>query len=468
MTHAARAPEPGTTTDGLPPRERKLAMFAIALALMMAVLDGAIVNVALPVMARELGASPRAAVFVVNGFQIAVTICLLPFAALGDILGYRRVYLAGLVLFTAASLACALAPSLDWLVVARILQGIGGAGIMSVNIALVRFIYPNNLIGRGVSNTALVVALSSAAGPTAAAGILTVADWPWLFLVNVPIGIVAFVAAVRTLPVTPRSGARFDVLSAVLNALTFGLLIIGIDGLGHPEGRPTALAEIAAAVIIGAVFVRHQLTLAAPLLPVDLLRIPIFALSMATSIVSFCAQMMAYVALPFYLHGAMRLSEAQTGLLITAWPIAIAIVAPISGRLADRYAPGLLGGVGLTLMAVGLSAIAVLPPEPLAIVAPLTLCGIGFGLFQPPNNKAILTSAPRSRSGGAGGMQATARLVGQSLGAAIVAVIFGFGERSGSGADPSGAVSLVLWCAAGLSAAGAIASALRLRRRSDA
>ncbi|GJD95339.1 MFS transporter [Methylobacterium iners] len=468
MTDAARAPEPGQIKDGLPARERGLAMLAIALALMMAVLDGAIVNVALPAMARELGVSPRAAVFVVSGFQIAVTVCLLPFAALGDILGYRRVYLAGLALFTAASLACALSPTLDWLIVSRILQGIGGAGIMSVNIALVRFIYPNNLIGRGVSNTALVVALSSAAGPTAAAAILTVAGWPWLFLVNVPIGIVAFAAAIRTLPATPRSGARFDGLSAILNALTFGLLIIGIDGLGHPEGRPTAIAEIAAALVLGAVFVRHQLTLAAPLLPVDLLRIPVFALSMATSIVSFCAQMMAYVALPFYLHEAMRLSEAQTGLLMTAWPIAIAVVAPISGRLADRYAPGLLGGIGLSLMAMGLAAMAALPPTPVAIIGPLTLCGIGFGLFQPPNNKAILTSAPRSRSGGAGGMQATARLVGQSLGSAVVAVIFGFGERSGDAAGPSGAVPLVLWCAAGLSTAGAIASALRLRRRSDA
>lgn len=461
MTQGSEAP--GTAApkagDGLPVRERMLALLAIGIALTMAVLDGAIVNVALPVMARDLSASPAAAVFVVNGFQIAVTAALLPFASLGDIFGYRRVYLAGLALFVAASLACALSPTLGWLIAARIVQGIGAAGIMSVNIALVRFIYPNRLIGRGVAAIALIVALASAAGPTVAAAILSLATWPWLFLVNIPLGLVALAVSARTLPATPRSGGRFDILSALLNALTFGLLITGVDGIGQAEGRWLAMGEIGAALAIGTVFVRYQLTLATPLLPVDLLRIPAFALSMATSIASFAAQMMAYVALPFYFQDVLHLSEVRTGLLMTPWPIAIAVVAPLSGRLVDRYAPGLLGGIGLGLMAVGLAAMAMLPPEPstLAIVWPLTLCGIGFGLFQTPNNKVIITSAPRSRSGGAGGMQSTARLVGQSLGAAGVAVVFGVNH----GANPAGSIVTVLWCAVGLSAVGAVASVMR-------
>lgn len=452
-----------TAPDGLPVRERMLALLAIGLAMTMAVLDGAIVNVALPVMSKDLGVSPAAAIFVVNGFQIAVTASLLPFASLGDILGYRRVYLFGLALFTAASLACALSPSLGWLIAARIAQGVGAAGIMSVNIALVRFIYPSRLIGRGVGTVALIVAIASAAGPTVAAAILSVATWPWLFLVNLPVGLVAFAVAMRTLPATPRSGARFDGLSALLNAVTFGLLIIGIDGLGHADGRWIALCEIAAALVVGAIFVRTQLSLPAPLLPVDLLRIPAFALSMATSVASFAAQMMAYVALPFYFQDVMRLSETQTGFLMTPWPIAIAIMAPISGRLADRYAPGLLGGVGLAMLALGLAAVAMLPENPSAfeIGWRLTLCGLGFGLFQSPNNKVIITSAPRHRSGGASGMQSTARLTGQSFGAALVAVIFGLTHGSGNGGGTGPAITLALWCACALAATGAVASALR-------
>ena len=461
MTHEAppSAAGPAKAMDGLPVRERMLALLAIGLAMTMAVLDGAIVNVALPVMAKDLAVSPAAAIFVVNSFQIAVTASLLPLASLGDILGYRKVYLGGLVLFTASSLACALSPSLTWLVAARIAQGLGAAGIMSVNIALVRFIYPHRMIGRGVGNVALIVAMASAAGPTVAAAILSVATWPWLFLVNLPVGLVALAVAARTLPTTPLSGARFDVPSAILNALTFGLLIIGLDGIGEAEVLGLALVEIGAGLSIGAVFVLYQLRLANPLLPVDLLRIPAFALSMATSIASFGAQMMAYVALPFYFQDVMRLSETQTGFLMTPWPIAIAVMAPISGRLADRYAPGLLGGFGLALLAAGLAAMALLPagPSALDIGWRLTLCGLGFGLFQSPNNKVIVTSAPRSRSGGASGMQSTARLTGQSMGAALVAVIFGLGHASG----PAGSIGTALWCACGLAAAGAVASVLR-------
>ncbi|ACA15472.1 major facilitator superfamily MFS_1 [Methylobacterium sp. 4-46] len=454
MTGAA-GPVPVEAADGLPPAERLWAMGAIGTAMTLAVLDGAIVNVALPVMARDLGVSPGAAIFVTNGYQLAVTAALLPLASLGDILGYRRIYAIGLALFTAASLACALAPTLPLLIAARILQGLGAAGIMSVNIALVRFIYPHRLIGRGVGTVALVVAIASAAGPTVAGAILSVARWPWLFLVNLPLGLLALAAAIRTLPVTPRSGGRFDALSALLNALVFALLITGVDGLGDPGERGLALLLLGGALVIGTAFVWYQARLPAPLLPVDLLRIPVFALSMASSICAFSAQMMAYVALPFYFHDLLHRTSSETGLLMTPWPIAIAVIAPVAGRLSDRIAPGLLGGVGMLGMAAGLALVASLPAEPATgdIVWRLTLCGLGFGLFQSPNNRVIITSAPRERSGGASGMQATARLVGQSLGAAMVAVIFGLMHTGGTVA--------VLWIAAGLSLTGAATSAMR-------
>ncbi|GEO99035.1 MFS transporter [Methylobacterium haplocladii] len=456
-----------THGDGLPVRERMLALLAIALAMTLAVLDGAIVNVALPAMARDLAVPPSEAIFVVNGYQIAVTAALLPLAALGDGIGYRRVYLGGLSVFTLASLACAYAPTLDLLIVARIAQGLGAAGIMSVNIALVRFIYPARLIGTGVGNVALIVAVASAAGPTVAAAILSVATWHWLFLVNLPVGLAALLVGAKTLPRTPASGRRFDVVSSVLNALTFGLLIIGVDGLGSAESRPWALAEIGAAVAVGIVFVRRQLTLPAPLLPVDLLRIPAFALSMASSICAFAAQMIAFVALPFYLQDVLHRSATQTGLLMTPWPIAVAVIAPFAGRLADRYPPGLLGGIGLATMAAGLTGVALLPADPstLDIAWRLSLTGLGFGLFQSPNNRLIITSAPRERSGGASGMQSTSRLTGQSLGAALVAVIFSLTHAGGEeGGDPALATLASLVLAIALSLTGTLTSVLRKTR----
>ncbi len=223
-------------TDGLPNPSRALAFLTLAIASIMAVLDGAIVNVALPIISSDMDVTPAHAIWVVNAYQLAVTVSLLPLATLGDILGYRRVYGVGLAIFTIASIACGLSTSLLSLTLARLAQGLGAACIMSVNIAFVRFIYPKDQLGRGVGNMALVVATTGAAGPSVAAAILSVAPWRWLFFVNAPLGVFAIALALRYLPRTPRLDHRLDLLSVALNALTFGLLIIGVDESARGRG----------------------------------------------------------------------------------------------------------------------------------------------------------------------------------------------------------------------------------------
>src|SRR5579863_1753876 len=257
--------------EGLPPGARARALAAVAIAIAMAVLDSAIANIALPTIARDMATTPAASIWVVNAYQFAVTVSLLPLAFLGDIVSYKRVYMGGLAVFTVASLGCALSPSLPVLVIARVVQGFGGAGIMSVNTALIRFIFPRTELGRGLGFNALIVATFSALGPSIAAGILAVATWHWLFAINVPLGALALWLASRTLPVTPRASHRFDVLSALLNAATFGLLITAVDGLGRNQGA-AELGELAAALIIGTIFIYRQFALPVPLLPVDLFR----------------------------------------------------------------------------------------------------------------------------------------------------------------------------------------------------
>lgn len=452
---SSRAEAAAEFTDGLPIPQRLWAILTLIFGITMAVLDGSIVNVALPTIARQLGASPSAAVWVVNAYQLAVIATLLPLASLGDTIGYRRIYLGGLALFTVASLICATADSLASLTAARVLQGLGAAGIMSVNAALVRFIYPRRLLGRGIGVIALVVALSAASGPTVAAAILALADWHWLFAVNVPFGVFAVLVGLRALPWTGRSPHPFDIVSALLNALTFVLLISGIDGIAR--GAPTLQisVELVAALVVGAVLVRRQFTLPSPLLPIDLLRIPIFALSIGTSICSFTAQMLAYVSLPFYIHDVLGRTAVETGLIMTPWPLMVGITAPLAGRLADRHPAGLLGGIGLAVFGIGLSLLALLPdnPQTVDIVWPMAVCGVGFGLFQSPNNRTIMNSAPRSRSGGASGMLGTARLMGQTVGAALVALIFGISED---------ATSTSLLLGAGFALVAAVVSGLRL------
>jgi DHA2 family multidrug resistance protein-like MFS transporter len=432
--------------DGLPQPQRRWAMIAIGLAIMMAVLDGTIANVALPTIARDLNATPADSVWVVNAFQLVITVLMLPLASLGEIVGYRRIYRIGLAVFTLSSLACALSNSLVALTLARVVQGIGAAGVMSVNAALVRFIYPRDRLGRGIGIVAMVVAVSAAVGPTVAAGILSVATWPWLFAVNVPIGIVTITLG-RGLPRTPRAARRFDTLSALLNALFFGLLIVAIDSVGHREPAAVSALAFLGAGLAGVALVLRQLPQASPLLPVDLLRIPMFALSIGTSVCSFTAQMLAYVSIPFYFQDALGRDAVTTGLLITPWPVAAAVMAPIAGRLADRHSAGLLGALGLAGFAAGLALLALLPASPsdLDIVWRMALAGAGFGLFQSPNNRAIITSAPAARSGGASGMLGTARLLGQTSGAALVALMFGLagGHATYWALGSAGAISLL-------------------------
>jgi DHA2 family multidrug resistance protein-like MFS transporter len=453
---------PDHTEQGLPVPQRYWAMLVIALALTLAVLDSAIANVALPTIARTLHASSASSIWVVNAYQLAITISLLPLASLGDRIGYRRIYLGGLILFTVASFGCALSTSLQTLALARVVQGFGAAGIMSVNTALVRMIYPPAQLGRGVSINAMVVAVSSAIGPTVASGVLSVATWPWLFAINVPIGIAAIVGGFKALPMNPGHESPYDYLSAVMNAFVFGLLIFAIDGAGHGERLGLVLAALTGALVIGYFFVRRQLTQAAPLLPIDLLKIPVFALSIGTSVCSFCAQMLAFVSLPFLLQETLGMSQVETGLLMTPWPAVIIIAAPVAGVLSDKISSGWLGGVGLAALTVGLLLLATLGahPDPMQIAWRMALCGVGFGIFQSPNNRTMLSSAPRERSGGASGMLGTARLTGQTLGAALVALIFGIAPKDGA--------FIALYVAAGFSAVAAVVSMMRVVQRGKA
>ncbi len=447
--------------DGLPPAQRWRALLTLALAVGVSVLDGAIANIALPTISADLHVSPAASVWVVNAYQISIIATLLPFAALGDIFGYRRVYAAGLGVFTAASLGCTLSTSLPMLVAARAIQGFGCAGIVSVNTALVRFIFPRSQLGRGLGINALIVAFAAAVGPSVAAAILAVANWPWLFAVNVPIGTLALLL-VRSLPRPEPSRHPFDLASAALNAVTFVLFIATVDGLGYAP--PSTLAvEAAATLAVGTLFVRRQLLLVQPILPVDLFRRPVFALTVATSVSSFVAQTAAYVALPFLFEVAQGHSQVMTGLMMTPWPVAVGVVAPFAGRLADRFPAGILGGIGLSVMTLGLALLLAMPARAAAldVMWRMALAGAGFALFQAPNNRQMISSVPHERSGAGSGMLSTARMLGQTSGAALVAVLFNATARAGVGAGARAALLLAIV----FSVTGAVCSSLRLVRR---
>jgi DHA2 family multidrug resistance protein-like MFS transporter len=351
-------------------------------------------------------------------------VALLPLAALGSVIGYRRIFIGGLMLFVSASLACAFSHSLIEIIVARGLQGLGGAGIVGVLHAMIRTIYPTRLLGRGIAINSMFVATSSAIGPSVAAAVLSVARWPWLFGVNVPLGIVAVVLGLSVLPWNETAKERFDARAAMMTATTLGLFILAIDSFSHGANPLIAAIELGIVVVIAPMLVRSQIQHPKPFLPVDVFRNRVIALSFAAGQCGFIAQLIAFLTLPFYFQG-LGMSQVQIGLAMTPWPLTIAVTAPIAGILCDRYPPGLIGAIGLVFCTIGLLLLAFLPSNAgeFDIMWRMALSGLGFGLFSPPNLRQIMAAAPKHRSGVVSGMIGTNRLTGQSIGAALAALV---------------------------------------------
>lgn len=399
------------------------AISCVLSALVLVVLDTAMVHVALPAIGRSLHVGPAESVRVVTAYQVALVMALLPCAALGESLGYRRVYTAGLAVFVGASGLCAVAPSLCLLVTARFLQGLGAAAVMSLGVALLRLVVSPQQLARAIAWNTLAVALASAAGPTLGAWVLANATWRWLFALNLPLGLLVSMAT-RALPQASGTARELDRVSIALHAGAFaGLIAAALLMPEHPGPASFGLAGAGCAVFA---LVRREMQKQAPMIPLDLLRRAAFRASVLASICCFIGQSAAMISLPFYLQHVLGQDVLRAGILMTPWPLSVALIAPIAARLADRISGEWLSASGGALLAFGLALAGLWPlrQEPLAAVPILALCGAGFGLFQVSNNRNLFLSATRERSAAAGGMQSTARLTGQALGASAMTLLF--------------------------------------------
>lgn len=407
---------------GLVGHRRGVAIACILAALTLVVLDAAMANVALPAIAHSLHVSPAESVRVVTAYQAALVMMLLPCAALGESLGYRRVYISGVALFVLGSALCAFAPSLTYLVVARFIQGLGGAAIMALGVALLRFIVAERELGRAIGWNTFVVALATAGGPALGALVLSASSWRWLFAVNLPLGALVLLGG-RALPNVAGTARKLDFGSVVLSATGFGAMLAGTELI--PQQPVATIGLLAASAFAFFALVRREMPKTSPVLPLDLLREPSFRVSVVASVCAFIGQSVALVSLPFYLQHSLGRDIFQTGFLMIPWPLTVALVAPLAGQLANRVSGAVVCLVGGILLSVGLASAALLPLQdmPLALIPCLSLSGLGFGLFQVSNNRNMFLAAPRARSGAAGGMQATARLTGQALGAVAVTAL---------------------------------------------
>lgn len=410
--------------SGLDQPRRAIAIAAVLFAMAMVVIDGGVSNVALPTIALSLGISSADSVLVMTAYQIAVVMALLPSASLGERFGYRRAFVTGVGVFAAASLAAASAQSLPWLMAARFVQGLGGAAILALGVALLRFSVSEERLGAAIGWNALTVALSAATGPALGALIISVADWHWLYAVSAPLGFGVLVAA-RALPFVDPQRDPIDIVSVSLNALAFGSLALAANA-----AKANAILAIGL-LLLGAIsftlLVKRETPKSRPLLPVDLLRSPAFALSVVASVCCFAGQTAGLIALPFYIQHGLQQTPAMAGIYLAAWPLTVAAAAPLAGSLVQRFSTAWICVAGAVLLTAGLAAIATLAfkDEPFLLVLFAVMCGAGFGLFQVANNRNMFLAAPATRSAAAGGMQGTARLTGQTAGALLVAQVLG-------------------------------------------
>lgn len=431
MKHSSALPAQTDPPDGLPRRRRYIAVLAVSLGTILTTVDGTIVNIALPTLARDLHVQPSAAVLVVTIYQLVLMMTLLPFSALGDRFGHRAIYQYGQMVFVVATILCFFARSLPFLVLVRGFQALGAAAALSVSSAMIRTIYPYSQLGRGLSFNTVIAASSASLAPTVGGAVLAVATWPWLFAIVVPFGLLSILIGRRALPEGNRRDNPYDVLGAVMCAATFGLGISGLESAVQGDSPVISAALVALAGGLGTFFVRRELGQPRPVLPVDLLRLKQIALPCIGSLFAYSGMMIVMVTLPFRLQEQFHFTPAAAGAMLAPLPLVSMIVAPTSGLLSDRFPAGLLGAIGMGIGLTGMICLAFLPASPthFDIVWRIAICGLGTGMFFSPNARQILGSAPIERSAAAGALSSTIRGAGQTFGATAVAAMLagGFG-----------------------------------------
>lgn len=454
---------------GLPGHQRRLALWCVLMFTTMGMLDSSVVNVALPTIARELQVTESASVWVVNAYQLAGAMTILTSSALGEVFGFRRVFVAGVLLFTLASLGCAMAGSLPLLVALRFLQGAGAYAAMCVIPALFRIIFPLRLLGTVLGINAMVVAITTAASPAVGGVLISLVHWSWIFALNIPIGVAAIWLALRAMPGDVGRGGRFDTAGALLSAFAMGSFVIAVDKLGHSLASSWGQAFLVLSLVSAWLFIKRQRSAPVPLLQLRIFKSRRFSIATGTAISAFVGQAIAFIALPFLFQGAYGYSPLNSALLFTPWPVAVMFSAPLAGRLADSYGAAVLASAGLLVLALGLCCLGLLGAQPtsmLDVMWRVFVCGLGYGFFQTPNNREFISSAPDSMLGNASGMLVISRTFGQALGATAVSIVLALyadtAGPSGLGADASIA-SLRIAAVAVFLAAGF--SALRFRNR---
>ena len=456
-------PGDASTTGG---RSPWVGMSVIMLGTLMVVLDTTIVNVALPQIGESLGAG-RGIEWIVSAYLLAVATAMPVSGWISNRYGHKRIYLGALVVFTVASLGCALSPSLPALVGFRVLQGLGGGALMPVGMAIVFSIFPRERHGRAIGAWGIVAMAAPAIGPTIGGYLVTSVSWHWLFLVNVPVGIVAVAAGVRLLPVIPRTARTpFDVIGFVTGSAGLALLVLGLsEANGWGWGSPATLGCLLAGAAMLVAFVRNELRTEHPMLELRMFRNPTFSTASGITFLVVIAQYARLVFIPLQLEGLRGYTALEVGLMLAPAGVATAVAMQVGGRLADRLGPRAPLIVGTSLMAVGLLALANLGlTTPLWLIATfLAVQGTGMGLHAAPATVAAMDTLTSDLLGHGAAVRNLASQVGGAVSVALMGAVYAIVTPAGASPEQAQRGYDIVFYAALAGMLGALVLAVRLR-----
>jgi len=461
-------------------KNKGLILVNVVLLTFMACLDGSIVNVALPVMAGYFSVGMNSIAIIVSVYLVTITAAILIFGRLGDIFGTTKIFMLGTAVFTIGSFLCAISNSMNLLVIARVIQAIGAAGYMATNQGIITRVFPANERGRALGILGSAVALGNLVGPPLGGFIIDIASWKYIFLINIPIGIFAFILGIKILPKNGKSvKAKFDVKGALLY-ITFIISLFGALLYGQKMGftSPIIIGGFVLAVIAFILFVKIEKNEDSPLLELGIFKNRLFSLSILCGFLLFVSMSFSNIILPFYFQDALKLTPAMTGLYMMTYPLVLIVVAPVSGYLSDRIGSELLTFLGLVIFSIGFFLMATLNQnfEPIKLVLFIAVMSLGNGLFQSPNNSLIMSTVPRNRLGIAGSINALVRNLGLVLGITMSTLVL-YGVMSsrlgyavttfinGKEAQFCYAMSVAFVSAGAISFTGAILTAIRLFRK---
>jgi len=442
-------------------------LIAIGIGTFMSALDGSVVNTILPVLRAYFKSDVAGVEWAVVVYLLVVSSLLLTFGRLGDLRGHKGLYVLGFVIFIGASAACGLSPTVQFLVVARGVQALGAAMLFANAPAILTKSFPPSQRGQALGMQGTMTYLGLTVGPSLGGWLTQILGWRSVFYINVPVGLLALVLSVVFIEAEhPQRGTaeRFDVAGALLFGVGLSALLLGLNE-GHDWGwtSPAILGCLALAVVLLGAFFWLEARQPAPMLDLSLFKVQIFSAATASALLNYICLYFIVFLMPFYLIQGRNLGPAQAGLFLTAQPIVMAVVAPISGSLSDRIGSRLLSTLGMAILAAGLFLLSRLGPSSpnSLIVAGLAVAGLGTGIFVSPNNSALLGSAPRQRQGIASGILATARNVGMVLGVGFAGAILTSFTALGGDSALFSAITTGMVVAGIIALAGLVTSSVR-------